>query len=167
MKNIKEGDVRFYHGTPVTVCRTYTKDGEQYAHIKWFVESELYSQEVPFYKLSLLKEEPLFEDYFVHIDVTETTGLSTDSASDDLEEILVTEAFHALLEHFPEQPEDKILEAVYSIKHRLESPFYNFLKYIEADGYQAALYDLEEKDEVLAKELKEDVLKSARKYPRE
>ena len=42
MKVIQVGDIRFYNGTPVTVCGIEQRTPDDYyANIKWFVGNEL------------------------------------------------------------------------------------------------------------------------------
>ena len=163
MNSLKEGDVRFYNGTPVTICSIDEAKGN--CSVKWFVGTTLNEKTVCRQNVSLLPKEPQYSDYSRHLDLVH--GIVCEhSASDGLVEFMLCGTVESFQEAFPELDRCAIIDAVYDAIHKLTDPFHYYLQCTAADGYEAAIQDVADKDELLAKELKEDVLKNSEEFER-
>ncbi len=168
MKVIQVGDIRFYNGAPVTVCGIEQRTPDDYyANIKWFVGNELKEKTVNVHNLSLMQKEPQYMDYIHHLEIAHEDTVYEDASSDGLVEFMLNDTVHTIQEIFPELDHDELVDAVYNVIHKLTGPFHYYLQCVAADGYQAAMYDVESKDELLAKELKENVLKNSEEFKRQ
>lgn len=111
-----------------------------------------------------MSEELNYSDIVKHMNIVHPDVVDEDASSDGLVEFMLNDTVYTILEAFPELEKDKVVDAVYDVIRKLEGPFHYYLQCVAADGYQAALWDVEEKDESLTRSLEDAVRTSSAEY---